>query len=56
MNSRNLHYEIVSLNKLGNGGKYCIIIREHQAIISEYYIKDYVIPHQNRLKIIALPT
>ena len=56
MNSRNLHYEIVSLHKLGNGGKCCIIIRGYQAIISEYYIKDYVIPHQNSLKIVVLPT
>ena len=42
--------------KLGNQGKYRVIIQEYRAIISEYYIKDYVIPHQISLKIIDLPT
>ena len=42
--------------KLGNRGKYHIIIQEYRAIISEYYSKDYVIPHQINLNIIDLPT
>ena len=40
--------------KLGNRGKYRVIIQEYRAIISEYYIKDYVIPHQISIKIIDL--
>ena len=39
--------------KLGNRGKYRVIIQEYCIIISEYYIRDCVIPHQNSLNIIA---
>ena len=42
--------------KLGNQGKYRVIIEEYRVIVSEYCIKDYVIPHQNSSNIIVLPT
>ena len=42
--------------KLGNRGKYLVIIKEYRVIVSEYYIKDYVIPHQNSSNTIVLPT
>ena len=42
--------------KLGKRGKYRVIIKEYRIIVSEYCIKDYVIPHQISSNIIVLST